>query len=73
MATEATRVEVSCARCSIPMWSYGHERIRIGGSTGVWSVLLGGWADAGEGYMTLEVLTCERCRTIELRRPPDAE
>ena len=37
------------------------------------AVLLGGWADAGEGYMTLEVLTCERCRTIEFRRPPDAE
>lgn len=55
------------------MWSYGYERVRIGGASGAWSVLFGGLADAGEGYMTLEVLTCDRCRIVEMRRPPEKE
>jgi hypothetical protein len=58
-----------CLRCGSTLASIGVEEFRIGGSSGGWKLLLGEWAELGEGMLPLEVLACEECRMVELRAP----
>ncbi len=59
----------ACLRCGSELQSIGVEQFRVGGTTGGWAVLLGQWAEAGEGLLSLELLACSRCRKVEIRMP----
>ena len=58
-----------CVRCGGVLQSLGVEPFRVGGTTGGWKMLFGEMAEIGEGMLDLEVLACQRCRTVELRVP----
>jgi hypothetical protein len=62
-----------CLRCRRALTSMGVERIRVGGSGGGWKLLLGEWAELGEGFLPLEVFVCENCRNVEFRAPRDGD
>jgi hypothetical protein len=47
------------------MQSLGRIPIRTGGTSGGWHLLLGEWADAGEGLFSLDVYRCSTCKRIE--------
>jgi hypothetical protein len=47
------------------MQSLGQIPIRTGGTSGGWHLLLGEWADAGEGLFPLDVYRCSTCKRIE--------
>jgi hypothetical protein len=51
------------------MSSMGVERFRIGGTTGGWKLLFGEWAEVSEEMLSLEVLACTACRTVEFHVP----
>lgn len=59
----------ACLRCGAPIVSLGREQFRTGGSTGKWKLLIGEWAELGEGLVELEVLACQACGHVELRLP----
>jgi len=48
------------------MTSIGREDFRVGGTTGIGGMLLGGWNQLGESQLTLEVYVCSRCRHVEM-------
>jgi hypothetical protein len=62
----------SCLRCGAPIQSMGVEEFRVGGTTGSWKLLVGEWAELGEGMLKLEVLACSSCGKVELRVPRQA-
>jgi len=45
------------------------EEFRVGGTTGGWKLLVGEWAELGEGMIKLELLYCPGCTNVELRVP----
>ena len=59
----------ACLRCGSPLQSIGVEQFRVGGSSGGWKLILGEWAELGEGLLSLEVLACSNCRKVEIRMP----
>ena len=69
--SEATagRTADVCLRCGGPIQSMGIEEFRVGGSTGGWKLLVGEWAELGEGMLRLEVFACGSCGKVELRVP----
>ena len=62
----------SCLRCGAPIQSMGVEEFRVGGTTGGWKLLVGEWAELGEGMLKLEVFACSSCGKVELRVPRPA-
>ena len=63
---------MSCLRCQQPLWTFGVQKFRIGGTTGGWKMLVGEWAELGEDMVPLEMLACKGCRKVELRIPGDS-
>lgn len=59
----------ACLRCGNQIESLGVEQFRVGGSSGGWKLLLGEWAELGEGMLPMEVLHCPACGHVELRTP----
>jgi hypothetical protein len=47
------------------MTSLGQIPVRVGGSSGGWSILLGALAEAGEDVWPLDVYRCRSCRRVE--------
>ncbi|MEO8252144.1 MAG: nucleotide-binding protein [Chloroflexota bacterium] len=62
----------ACLRCGGPIQSMGVEEFRVGGTTGGWKLLVGEWAELGEGMLKLELLACPSCGKVELRAPRPA-
>jgi hypothetical protein len=62
----------ACLRCGGELRSIGVEQFRVGGSSGGWKLLLGEWAELGEGLLSLEILACVSCRKVEIRVPQNA-
>jgi hypothetical protein len=60
-----------CLRCRTPLNSIGVEQFRVGGTSGGWKLLLGEWAEVGEGMLSLDVLACPKCRKVEMRVPKE--
>ena len=67
MATQP--VTDSCLGCQSPLQSIGVEHFRVGGVSGGWAMLMGKWAEVGEGILDMEMLACRNCRRVELRVP----
>ena len=61
-----------CIWCGKQMQSVGVREFRTGGTTGGWKLVLGEWAELGEGMMKLEVLACPACRRVDFRATPGA-
>ncbi len=59
----------ACLGCGTMLHSMGIEQFRVGGTSGGWKLLLGEWAELGEGMVPFEVLTCPSCGRVELRVP----
>ena len=59
----------ACLRCGGPMESMGIVDLRVGGTTGKWKLLVGEWAELGEGLIHLELRACPRCSHVEFRLP----
>lgn len=71
-ATTSPRVEPdACLRCGSALQSMGVEEFRVGGTTGGWKLLMGEWAELGEGKLGFEVRACRACGNVELRMPRD--
>jgi hypothetical protein len=47
------------------MQSLGQIPIRVGGTAGMWHLLLGEAADVTEGVFPLDVYRCTTCRRVE--------
>jgi hypothetical protein len=47
------------------MQSLGQIPIRVGGTSGMWHLLLGEAADVTEGVFPLDVHRCPNCRRVE--------
>jgi hypothetical protein len=47
------------------MQPLGQIPIRTGGMAGGWHLLIGEWADMGEGVFPLDVYRCPRCKRVE--------
>lgn len=60
-----------CLRCGEPLYSFGVDDFRLGGTSGGWKILFGEWAELGEDMMALEVLACQKCGKVELRVPAE--
>jgi hypothetical protein len=58
-----------CLRCDAVLETIGVEEFRVGGTSGGWKLLIGEWAELGEGKLKLEVRACTVCRTVDLRVP----
>jgi len=61
--------DLECLRCHGQLISEGERPFRVGGTSGGWHLLLGEWAELGEGTVAFEVLVCANCRFVELRNP----
>lgn len=69
-ATDDDRAKaLDCLRCGSLIRDEGPIDLRTGGHSGGWSVLFGGWADAGEELMKLLVFSCPKCGHVEFRVP----
>jgi hypothetical protein len=60
----------ACLGCGDSVVSSGVVPFRIGGTSGGAQLLFGRLAELGEEMLNMEVLTCQRCRRVELRLPP---
>jgi len=69
MASNLTVDQATCLGCRGPLQSIGVEHFRVGGVSGGWRMLMGQWAELGEGILDLEILACRNCRRVELRVP----
>ena len=69
MATNLGADQATCLGCRGPLQSIGVEHFRVGGVSGGWRMLMGDWAEMGEGILDLEILACQNCRRVELRVP----
>jgi hypothetical protein len=54
-------------RCQQPLWSFGIEKVRVGGRRGGWQLLFGALAETGEDVLPLEMLACRACGRVEFR------
>jgi hypothetical protein len=66
---EARAARLDCLRCGSRIEPAGSREFRTGGSTGAVHLLIGQWAELGEGKLTLELFVCPVCRHVELRAP----
>ena len=69
MSNEPAKTSDTCLRCGQPLWTFGVQKFRIGGTTGGWKMLVGEWAELGEDMVPLEMLACRGCGKVELRIP----
>jgi hypothetical protein len=69
MATNLMADQATCLGCRSPLQSIGVEHFRVGGVSGGWRMLMGQWAELGEGVLDLEILACPNCRRVEFRVP----
>ncbi|MFL5679680.1 MAG: hypothetical protein ACJ77B_03680 [Chloroflexota bacterium] len=68
MTIEPTaRRDDECLRCGGNLTNHGVEQLRVGGTSGGWKMLLGEFAELGEGMIDLELRSCDRCRMVEFR------
>jgi hypothetical protein len=44
----------------------GKASFRVGGTRGVWKLVVGEWAELGEGLLPLNLYVCPECGRIEL-------
>jgi len=58
-----------CLRCGSQIHPMGVEQFRVGGTSGGWKLVIGEWAELGEGMLKLEVLASPVCGHVELRTP----
>lgn len=65
VARLAPDADLKCAGCGGSMESFGKVPLRTGGSTGGMHLLMGGFADAGESLMLLDLLRCRECRRVD--------
>jgi hypothetical protein len=65
--TKPTETTDKCLRCQQPLWTFGIEKVRIGGSTGGWQLLFGRLAEADEDVLPLEMFACRACGKVEFR------
>jgi hypothetical protein len=56
---------MECSFCHAPMQSLGQVPIRVGGTSGMWHLLMGEAADITESVFPLDVYRCTRCRRVE--------
>ncbi|MBO0888825.1 hypothetical protein J2P12_06970, partial [Candidatus Bathyarchaeota archaeon] len=61
-----TSLAVNCQSCNIPMIDMGDIPFRTGGSSGAAHLLLGNWAELGEGLLHLDAFVCQRCGRVQL-------
>ncbi len=61
--------ERRCRDCGSPMWRLGTEQFRVGGTSGVWKLFFGEWAELGEEMLPLELAVCPVCRRVEMWVP----
>ena len=69
MADEPQLTGDKCLRCGGPMWAYGIDQFRVGGTKGGWKLLFGEWAELNEDMVSFEIFVCGDCRRVELRLP----
>jgi hypothetical protein len=69
VSDEPTKTSETCLRCRQPLWTFGVQKFRIGGTTGGWKMLVGEWAELGEDMVPLEMFACRGCGKVELRIP----
>lgn len=69
-ATDDERREaMDCLRCGSLIIAEGVIDLRMGGHSGGWSVLFGGWADLNEQLLKLNAFRCPSCGHVEFRMP----
>ncbi len=68
-SSEAAPALVACLGCHATMERIGTESFRVGGTSGIWKLFVGEWAELGEEMLPLEIWLCRSCRRIELRFP----
>ncbi len=72
-AQPATSAEVipsdQCLRCRTVLRDEGPVDLRVGGKSGGWGLILGQWADVGEGLLHFDLLSCPSCGHVEFRVP----
>ena len=64
---------VACVRCPGELLHFGTQKLRFGGSDGVWKLAFGELAELGESAVPVEVLVCEQCRSMEFRLSPEVK
>ncbi len=67
-ADEKTQ-RLDCLRCGFLVHPEGTMTVRTGGVEGGWSLLIGNWADVGEGTLDLNAYLCPNCGHVEFRLP----
>ena len=60
-----TKKAPTCIACQATLQSIGQLRVRVGGSSGGWHILLGEWADMSEGVRPLDAYRCPKCARLE--------
>jgi ribosomal protein S27AE len=65
----ARKTADECLRCGAQLQSAGIEEFRVGGTSGGWKLLIGEWAELGEGKLKFELRYCETCGQVDLRLP----
>ena len=73
MSEEPTKTSETCLRCQQPLWTFGVQKFRIGGTTGGWKMLVGEWAELGEDMVPLEMLACRGAARSSCASPATAD
>jgi hypothetical protein len=71
VARKPQKTELACLRCDKPLYSFGVQEFRTGGTSGGWQLLAGMWAELDEDVVGFEVLACKGCGKVELRIPDE--
>lgn len=58
-----------CCNCGASVEYLGLRKIRFGGTTGGWKIVLGHWAELGEDMIELELWLCSGCRRVDFYLP----
>lgn len=64
-----THDQQRCLRCGGQIQTLGVHELRTGGFSGAMHLVIGQWAELGEGKLRVEILECPACGHLELRRP----
>jgi hypothetical protein len=64
-----TETTDKCLRCGQPLWTFGVQDLRMGGSGSGSHLVFGRLAELGEEMVGLEFLACRKCGKVELRIP----
>ena len=62
---DTTKPVPTCPACRGQLQRLGQVPVRVGGSSGGWSLLLGDWADMSEQVWPLDVYRCGTCGRLE--------